>query len=246
MELWQYGILVAAGMIGGTINVMAGGGSILTVPVMIFLGLPGSVANGTNRIAVLAQDLTALVTFYRRGWSNLRLSLSLAACAFPGAMVGAWVGTSLSGELFNQILALVMLGVMILIFHGPKRSEDAVSSGRIKAGHALIAAAGFWGGFIQIGMGFIMMPILNRVMGFDLVSANVHKAFITAIYTIGALFIFAASGDIHWMIGAILAAGNAIGGYVGARLAIARGEALIKRVLAVAIVVMIIRLLIPA
>ena len=88
MELWHYGALIAAGIIGGAINVMAGGGSVITVPVMVFLGVPGPIANGTNRIAILAQNLIAVGTFMRGGQGDFRLSISLALCALPGAL--AW------------------------------------------------------------------------------------------------------------------------------------------------------------
>ena len=245
MELWQFGILIAMGLLSGIVNVMAGGGSVLTVPTMILLGLPGAAANGTNRIAVLAQDVTAVVTFYRRGHSDFRLSASLAACALPGALIGAWVGVSLDSELFNRLLALIMVGVLALMFLGKSREGGAVTTRRRGLGHLLMALAGFWGGFIQIGMGFIVIPILHRVMGLDLVTANIHKAFITATYTAGALLIFSFGGDIYWLIGAVLALGNAAGGYLGARLALAKGERLIKRVLAVAIMVLVIQLLFP-
>ncbi|MCP4843139.1 MAG: TSUP family transporter, partial [Halieaceae bacterium] len=81
LELWQAGLLVVVGTIAGFLNVMAGGGSLLTVPVMVFMGIPGPVANGTNRIAILAQNLTAITTFARRGFRDFKLSLTLALCA---------------------------------------------------------------------------------------------------------------------------------------------------------------------
>ena len=109
MELWQYGVLILAGIAGGAINVMAAGGSMITVPVMIFLGVPGPIANGTNRVAILAQNLTAVGTFLRGGFANFRLSLTLALCAMPGALAGAWTGVQLSGQGFNLVLAVVML-----------------------------------------------------------------------------------------------------------------------------------------
>ncbi|MGB1142110.1 MAG: TSUP family transporter, partial [Halioglobus sp.] len=112
-ELWHAGLLVAVGVVSGFLNVMAGGGSLLSVPVMVFMGMPGPVANGTNRIAILAQNITAIITFARRGFSDFRLSLSLAACAVPGAAAGALIGTQLDGAWFNRALAIIMIGVML-------------------------------------------------------------------------------------------------------------------------------------
>ena len=116
MELWHYGALIAAGIVGGAINVMAGGGSVITVPVMVFLGVPGPIANGTNRIAILAQNLTAVGTFMRGGQGNFRLSITLALCALPGALLGAWTGVQLSGAQFNTALAAVMLATLVLMY----------------------------------------------------------------------------------------------------------------------------------
>ena len=250
LALWQGLLLVAVGTVGGFLNVMAGGGSLLTVPVMVFLGLPGPVANGTNRIAILAQNVTAVITFARRGFRDFRLSLTLAACALPGAMVGALVGTQLEGEWFNRALAVIMVAVM-LVMHFDRGSkampEDYHPTRRqMVAGHLMMVAAGFWGGFIQLGVGFILMPILNRVMGFDLVRTNMHKCFIIATYTIAALLVFASQVELLWAVGLALALGNSFGGYLGAHFTITRGESLIRLVLNLVLVLFIIKLLLPS
>ncbi len=247
LELWHYAALIGAGVIGGVINVMAGGGSVITVPMMVFLGVPGPIANGTNRIAILAQNLTAATTFWSAGKHNLGLSLRLSACALPGAVLGAWLGSSLSGEWFRWLLAAVMVIVLLLMHSsnsGTRLTHDRViSDDRRRLGYLLMVAAGFWGGFIQIGMGFILMPILHRVMGYDLVTTNVQKVFITASYTSVALVIYSLNSDILWLLGATLAIGNAAGGFIGAKLTLKGGESLIRRVMTVAIIVMVIRLL---
>jgi len=244
MEPWHYAALIAAGITGGAINVMAAGGSIITVPVMIFLGVPGPIANGTNRVAILAQNLTAVSTFMRGGLSNFKLSISLALCALPGALLGAWTGVQLSGQTFNTALAIIMLAMLLLIYTGGAQSREGnAQANNLFWGHLLMVFAGFWGGFIQIGVGFILMPILNRVMGLDLVTTNAHKCFIISVYTVGALAVFALESEVLWVTGAILAIGNSLGGYLGATLTLKKGEALIRRVLAVAIIAMVAKLL---
>jgi uncharacterized membrane protein YfcA len=247
LELWQVALLMIVGTAAGFLNVMAGGGSLLTVPVMVFLGLPGPVANGTNRIAILAQNLTAIATFFRRGFQEFRLSLTLALCAVPGAAAGALLGVRLEGAWFNRALALIMIGVMLIMhfdkgkkaateFHQPTRRQ-------LLYGHGLMVGVGFWGGFIQLGIGFIIMPVLNRVMGLDLVRTNMHKVFIVATYTVVALGIFASQVEILWMVGLALAVGNSLGGYLGARFTISGGERMIRIVLNVVLVAFIIKLL---
>ncbi len=245
--LWQAGLLVIVGIIGGFLNVMAGGGSLLMVPVMVFMGMPGPVANGTNRIAILAQNLSAITAFSKKGFSDFKLSLSLSACAIPGAILGALLGVQLQGVWFNRILALIMFGVMLIMYFGKGNSVEAQnhepSRTQLIRGHILMVGAGFWGGFIQIGVGFILMPVLNRVMGLDLVRTNMHKVFIIAVYTIAALAVFAAQVPILWMAGAALAVGTSLGGYLGAHLSVSRGEKIIRQVLNIVLIVFIIKLL---
>jgi uncharacterized protein len=245
MEFWYFPLLTFVGVFAGWLNVLAGGGSLLTMPIMVFMGMPGPVANGTNRIAILAQNITAIATFFSRGFSDFKLSLSLAAAAIPGAIAGALIGTQLSGEWFNRILALVMIAVMVIMSMPKKKSADlgTVTTRRLVLGHICMVGAGFWGGFIQIGVGFILMPILHRVMGLDLVRVNMHKVFIVMCYTIVALSIYVAKVEVLWVAGLCLALGNAIGGWIGANMAVNKGEKLITRVLNAVLVVFIIKLL---
>ncbi len=94
MELWQLLLLATVGVVSGWVNVLAGGGSVLTLPVMILMGIPGPLANGTNRIGILVQNLAACSTFLTRGYADWRLGLGLALSSLPGAIMGAWIGTS--------------------------------------------------------------------------------------------------------------------------------------------------------
>jgi uncharacterized membrane protein YfcA len=249
IDLWQAALLSLVGVVAGFLNVMAGGGSLLTVPVMVFMGLPGPVANGTNRIAILVQNLIAVGTFFKSGFSDFRLSLSLAACAIPGAIAGAMLGVNLQGEWFNRALALIMLAVMLIMYFdrgqppGAGDPDHRPSRSQLILGHILMVGVGFWGGFIQLGVGFIIMPVLNRVMGLDLVRTNMHKVFIIACYTIVALALYASQVQIMWLVGAALALGNGIGGYLGARMTISKGERLVKTVLNVVLIAFIIKLL---
>jgi uncharacterized membrane protein YfcA len=245
--VWQGAALALVGVLAGFLNVMAGGGSLVTIPVMVFMGVPGAVANGTNRVAILAQNLSATLTFMRRGYTDLRLSLTLTACAIPGAIAGALVGVRLDGPWFNRVLAVVMVAVMLIMQFDPgtqeRASDHRPDRQQLLRGHLLMVAAGFWGGFIQIGVGFILMPILNRVMGFDLVRTNMHKVVIVAGYTVVALAIYASQLTVLWTLGAALALGMALGGYLGAHFTVTRGEKLIRIVLNLVLIAFIIKLL---
>ncbi|NQX87208.1 MAG: sulfite exporter TauE/SafE family protein, partial [Halioglobus sp.] len=163
------------------------------------------------------------------------------------AVVGAVIGVRLEGVWFNRSLAVIMVIVMLIMqFDRGKREATQAhhpSRAQMIRGHWLMLAVGFWGGFIQIGIGFIIMPILNRAMGLDLITTNMHKVFIIAVYTMVALVIFASQVEILWVVGLALAAGNALGGYLGAHFTISGGERLVRLVLNVVLVAFITKLL---
>lgn len=242
---WEMAVLIVAGFCAGLVNVMAGGGSILTVPIMMFLGIPGHVANGTNRITVVAHNASAIVTYVRHGVPHTKLCVTLTLVAVPPAMIGAWLSTKLNNEQFEGLLAMVMVVVLILMLapQDKKQSDARNAPKNLHLGHALMAMAGFWGGFIQIGIGFVILPIMHRVMGLRLVDTNILKVFIIFTYTLLAVLVFTATSDVLWLVGTIAAIGNIAGGMVGARLTLSHGEPLIRRVLAIAIIAIITKLI---
>ena len=145
---WEIAILVVAGFGAGLVNVMAGGGSILTVPIMMFLGMPGPVANGTNRITIVAHNASAMVTYLKHGIPHAKLCLTLTLVAIPPAILGAWLSTKLNNEQFEGLLAIVMVAVLILMQapQAKKVGSHEDQPQNLALGHVLMAAAGFWGG----------------------------------------------------------------------------------------------------
>ena len=253
LDLWQYALLCSVGTFAGFINVMAGGGSLLTLPLMVFLGLPGPVANGTNRVAITIQNISAVIGFKAKGYANFKLSLSLALCTLPGAVLGALAATRLEGVWFNRVLAGVMIMVLLLMLskkRKPKGSPEAPTESssirHVPLGHLLMVGVGFYGGFIQAGVGFILMAVLHRVMGMDLIRVNMHKVFIVLVFTLTAMITFALKGQIFWAAGLVLAVGNATGAWIATHFAVKKGEKAIRVILYVAISVMALRLLMIA
>lgn len=248
MEIWQLLLLGVAGAIAGWINVLAGGGSLLTVPIMLFLGVPGPVANGTNRVGIVLQNVAACSTFFHRGYPEWRLGLTLAVAALPGALIGALLGAQLSGVWFERMLAATMLVVLFLMIKKPRalavpQQQQPIARQRLVLGHLAMLGVGFWGGIIQVGVGFILMPVLHRVLGLDLVRVNQHKVFIVLIYSTLALWIFFSSGQVLWLVGLSLAVGNFLGGWLGAHMTLTRGETLIRRVFVAVLILFICKLL---
>ncbi|MFQ5787491.1 MAG: sulfite exporter TauE/SafE family protein [Thermodesulfobacteriota bacterium] len=246
MEIWHIPVVFIVGIIAGFINTLAGGGSLLTLPILIFLGLPTAVANGTNRLAIITQCLFAVAGFKRKGVSNFKLSLLLSVPAIFGAIIGAQFAVDVSDILFKRILAVIMLLVLGLILWNPRRDLGSLMSS--ERNHLIITMIvfffiGFYGGFMQVGVGFIIIAALTTITRLSLVETNSHKVFIVGIYTICALIVFAFNGKVCWEIGLCLAAGMGIGGWIGSHWAVARGERWIRLMLTVCVIAMVIKLL---
>lgn len=239
-------LLTITGIATGFLNVMAGGGSMLSVPIMIFLGVPGTVANGTNRIAILPQNISAVWAFYRKGFANFRLSLTLGLCTIPGTLIGATLAAKVPNDQFNTVLAVIMV-IVLIVMSLPQPKTIAVnqnpSRNRLIAGHFLMGVIGFWGGFIHIGVGFLLMPVLNRVMQLDLITTNAHKVFIVLCYTVVALLVFASQLSLVWKYGIALGIGTWIGAWIAANVQVKQGIGAIKITLNIVIVAFIIKLL---
>jgi len=244
-EIFSILILFGVGLIAGFMNVTAGGGSTLTLPTLIFLGLDAAVANGTNRIAIFVQNVFAVYSFKKEKYQQFNLSLKLSLFTLPGAIAGAILAVKISDALFQRILGVVMIGIIIsMIIPKAKIAFDNNSKKKITV-TVLISMLfiGFYGGFVQVGVGFIIMAALNYLLKFDLVHVNMHKVFIVLVYTVPALLIFIFTGSINWLFGISLAAGNAIGGWWAVKVSVKKGDKLIKVVLIIAILIMSLKLL---
>lgn len=244
MDALQLLALFGIGAVAGLINVMAGGGSALTLPVLIFFGLEGTVANGTNRIAIFVQNIFAVQSFHQQKKRDFRTSLSMAIWTLPGGIAGVILAVNISNAWFEYILGIVLIGVVISMIAAPgvRRSAERSTLPRWLIYPAMFLI-GFYGGFIQVGVGFLIMAALFHILKTDLVSVNMHKVFIVLVYTLPVLAIFVYTGNVDWAKGLALAAGNSFGGWWSARLAVRKGERLVRIVLFVAIVLMALRLL---
>ena len=244
-ELFEILLLFVIGNITGFINVMAGGGSSLTLPILIFLGLDSSVANGTNRIGLLSQNISGILSFKSENVSQLKLSLKLSLFTLPGAIIGAFYATKIDDILFQKILGIVMIGIVItmLIPNSKDYVNEKIHTKLPWLIYPIMFALGFYGGFIQVGIGFLLMLSLHRVLRLTLVYVNLHKVFIVMIYTIPALIVFILTDNVNWFYGISLAAGTGLGAWWSAKLAVKRGEKIIRVVLIVAIIIMAFKLL---
>lgn len=243
-EYYSLLLLFGVGVVAGFINVFAGGGSTLTLPALIFLGLDGTVANGTNRIAIFIQNIFAIYSFRKEKYSKFKTSFKISLLTLPGAVIGAVAAANISGELFEKILGVIMIGVIITMLLPKKQSFYKKESENIPwTVYLAMFGVGFYGGFIQVGVGFLLMASLHYLLKENLIYVNVHKVFIILIYTFPTIIVFILTDNIDWLFGLSLAAGNAAGAWWAAKLHVKKGENFVKYVLITAVFIMALKLL---
>lgn len=252
-------LLMTVGMCAGFVNTIAFGGSLLTLPALVFVldhigitYLPAgtnitNIANGTNRVAIFFQNLSAIMGFRSKGVSNFRHAIALTIPAVIGAGIGATLGTEITDKAFKPILATVMVTMLLLTLFNPtewlqNNFNPSGTQHRVVTTIALFFV-GIYGGFIQAGAGLLIIATLRTLDGGDLVITNAHKVFIIFFYTIIALGIYVSKGQVNWVLGLSLAAGNATGAWIGSNLAVKMGDKWIKVVLVLAVIASVIKLL---
>jgi uncharacterized membrane protein YfcA len=237
-------ILFFAGALAAFLNVNAGGGSTLTLPALIFLGLDPTMANGTNRLGILVQNAAAVYSFKQEKFYELKNSLILSALTLPGAIAGALLAVKLEDKVFQNILAVVMIFIVITMLIPKKKTKQENNDITLDWKTIIsLLAVGFYGGFIQVGVGFLLMATFQNLMKLNLIKVNMHKVFVVFVYTIPAFLIFIFTNNVDWYYGLILSAGTAFGAWWGVKLSIKKGEKFIKVVLIIAILIMALKLL---
>jgi uncharacterized membrane protein YfcA len=237
MELLHVLLLLGGGLVAGIINTMAGGGSLLTVPLLVFAGVPGNAANGSNRVGVLASSLSAASTFRRLGVAGLGGIGRVLGPSVAGALLGSIVVSQLTDDAFKQIFGFLMIPILLLSLRKP---DVAAMADRPQWPTWLTTIVffgiGIYGGAFQAGVGLMMIVALSRA-GVDLVIANNIKVIVTFVFTVFALPVFILNGDVDWAPALVLAVGLATGSAIGARITVAGGEKVIRPVLIVAVII---------
>lgn len=245
IEISKILLLMAVGVVAGVLNILAGGGSLLTLPILIFLGLPAPVANGTNRIAIFFQNIVATGSFRQKGRLPLRLALLCTPSALLGSVLGARMAVTISETLFKQVLAGIMLGVVVLMVIDPAKKLNLQPQRLTWLRSVGLVGSfffiGIYGGFIQAGVGFLIITAL-LFQGLDLVRINAIKVFVVLCFTATALVVFIQHGQVDYGLGLALAVGNSLGGWLGTKVAVSRGHGFIRKFVIVVVVVFAVRL----
>ena len=245
-NIYLYIIIFISGLIEGVINTLAGGGSLLTLPILIFSGLPPNIANGTNRVGLLIQSIFGTAGYHSKGISSYPFSIYLGLSSLIGALIGAQIAIDINPFLFNKILSVVMVTMVLIILIRKKSFKDNLPE-RTSGKYLFLSLVAFffigvYGGFINAGVGFIIMFFLNQVNRLPLVKTNATKVLLVLIYSSGALFLFAFNNAVDWKLGFILALGSSIGAWWSSRWSVERGEGVIKQILVIAVSVMAVKL----
>tara|TARA_B100001142_G_C14342733_1_gene658671 strand:- start:3157 stop:3906 length:750 start_codon:yes stop_codon:yes gene_type:complete len=235
MELIDAALVVGAGLVAGIVNAMAGGGSLLTVALLnVFVGLPGLVANGTNRVGVLVQNASSVASYRKEGVRGFRRAVPVLVPVIAGSLLGSLLVSSVTDETFERIFGILMVPLLFLSLRSPKNVGSQINWHPVTTA-VIFFGIGLYGGAFQAGVGLLIVVALSR-SGLDLVNANAVKVVVILVLTTIAVPVFIVRGQVDWGFAVVLAIGFAAGGWIGARVAVRGGEKIIKPVLIGAVV----------
>lgn len=239
MEWYHYFLIVGAGIVAGFINTLAGSGSLITLPLLMFLGLPANVANGTNRISILFQSLVGSTGFRKEGKLEIKTGLWLAVPTILGSVTGALFALKLNEVIMTRAIGILLVVMFFMVLFRPeiwlkgKESNKAAKIGWINV--IVFFIIGVYGGFIQAGVGFFLLGGLVMGVGYDLIKANALKNLLVFLYTPFALVVFIVNNQVDYKAGLILALGSMLGAWLATKTAVKQGTAFVRYILLIAI-----------
>lgn len=239
----EIALLVASGLLVGFINTLAGGGSIISLSVLMLLGLPAHIANGTNRIGILMQNIAAVGSFRQQRVLDWQKGKWLALPAVAGSLVGAWIAVDINEKAIEYAIAGIMLLMVVFILWKPERwiigRKDLIDKKITPVQIIIFFLIGIYGGFIQMGVGYFLLAGLVLSAGYELVKANALKVLVNFIFTPFALVVFIMNHQVEYAYGFVLGIGNVMGGLIGSRLAVKKGARFVRWVIIVVILITI-------
>ena len=241
MAWYEYPLIIAVGFLAAFLNTVGGGGSLFSVPILTFIGLPITIANATSRVAILFQNIFAVGGFRSKGvelpWPY---AIYLGIASLGGGLAGSLLAAHVPDDVFKKIFVVVMFISVGLILYDPFKSkgEEKLTPKAQWTGVFFFLFIGLYGGFVQAGIGFLVIAVLSLVNNLSLVKSNYVKVFAAIVYTGVSVVVFALEGKINWYIGLVLAIGHALGGWYASRWSVKAGEVWIKRVMIVSVLAM--------
>ncbi len=247
LEWYQYALIIGAGLVAGFINTLAGSGSLLTLPLLMFIGLPPTVANGTNRIAIMLQSLVGSMGFRKQGALNLRAGLMLGIPSVLGSVAGALIALAINAKAMERAVGILLVIMFFVVLFKPEawlkgRQEKDLSASKW-LNFLIFFLIGVYGGFVQAGVGFFLLGGLVLGAGLDLVKANAIKNLLVFLYTPFALAVYMIGNQVDYKAGLILSIGSMAGAWIGTKSAVSWGPVFVRYVLLVAVLVSAVQLI---
>lgn len=245
MSWYEYPLIIMVGFLAAFLNTVGGGGSLFSVPILTFIGLPITMANATSRVAILFQNIFAVGGFRSKGvelpWPY---ALYLGIASLGGGLLGSLLASRIPDDVFQKIFVVVMVLSVGLILYDPFKSkgEEKLTPKAQWTGAFFFLFIGVYGGFVQAGIGFMVIAVLSLVNNLSLVKSNYVKVFAAIVYTGVSVAVFAWQGKINWSVGLVLAIGHALGGWYASRWSVKAGDVWIKRVMIVSVIAMAVAL----
>ncbi len=249
-EWWEYGQYLAYFLLGAIvslINSIAGGGSSLSLPAMIFMGIPPTVANGTNRIGLIIGNISSVYNLAKHGYLNKKIFKQLFIPSIIGALIGVCFLMQIGDKAFQAMLAAVICLVVIM---GRLRKDilgkpPAAPPEKLTLGGAIgFALVSIYGCIIQVGVGFVQIFSLTRYTGLDPIHVNALKNSLTTVFLVISTIALGVAGKINWPIAIVMAAGAWVGGYLGSTLQRKKGNKFIENFISVCSIAMAIYLIV--
>lgn len=239
MEWYMYLAVIAAGLFAGFVNTLAGSGSLITLPLLMFLGLPANIANGTNRIGVFVQSIISSISFRKQKLYTVQEGLGMSVPAVAGALLGSLVAVRINERIMELLIGGLLIIMFFIILYKPEQwvKEHAQSTAMRRRWWVpvIFFLTGIYGGFIQAGVGFFLLGALVLGAGMGLTKANAHKVLIVAAMTAISLVVFILSDQVYYLYGIILAVGQGAGAWLGSRVAVSWGPRVVRIILLVAV-----------
>lgn len=217
-----YLLVVIGGILAGFVTTLAGLGSVLTLYILIeIVGLDSDIANGTNRLGIMAMSLIAIPTFYKGGHLNVRKSWPILLALFIGSIGGVILAVNIDNAAFRKVFRYLLIVMLFIVFIDPKKWIVNTDHTHQMSYWMLpiLVVIGFYAGFIQVGTSVLLVVFLAIAGKYSLVDASGIKLTAFALYTAVCIAIFAYNDKIAWQLGGILAIGEGIGAYIAAKVA---------------------------
>lgn len=242
LTIWTVSLLVISGVCAGFINTLAGGGSMLTLPVLMLMGMPADIANGTNRLAVVIQSLTGVHGFKKHGYLETADIVPVMKPMLVGAFLGALVVSYMPPDILKPVLLITMMAMsLVMMFSSavvfPSEHEKPKLLGDLRFGNTGIFLCGLYGGAIQGGVGFVLILFFSGAMRYGILQANAWKMVCTLGFGFLSLVIFIVREQVVWLPGTILSVATIIGVLLSLKFAMKANQEVLKRFVLVVILI---------